>query len=102
MKIFAVFLNENKRLFREKGLILILLLMPLAFIIPIAMAYTSGAAASSDKDQPLLVIDHDGGKQAQDLIETLDESFRIERNLPADEAKKYELDRLRHTQPRLR
>ena len=92
MKIFAVFLNENKRLFREKGLILILLLMPLAFIIPIAMAYTSGAAASSDKDQPLLVIDHDGGKQAQDLIETLDESFRIERNLPADEAKKYELD----------
>ncbi len=34
MKILAVFLNENKRLFREKGLILILLLMPLAFIVP--------------------------------------------------------------------
>jgi hypothetical protein len=29
MKILAVFLNENKRLFRQKGLILILL-MPLA------------------------------------------------------------------------
>src|SRR3990170_5557256 len=92
MKILAVFLNENKRLFREKGLILILLLMPLAFIIPIAMAYTSGAAGVSDKDQPLLVIDYDGGKQAQDLIETLDESFRIERNLPVEDAKKYQLD----------
>lgn len=92
MKIFAVFLNENKRLFREKGLILILLLMPLAFIIPIGSAYTSGAAGASDEDKPLLVIDYDGGKQAQDLIETLDESFRIERNLPANEAKKYELD----------
>jgi len=92
MKIFAVFLNENKRLFREKGLILILLLMPLAFIIPIGSAYTSGAAATGDEDRPLLVIDYDGGKQAQDLIETLDESFRIERNLPVEDAKKVQLD----------
>ena len=37
MKILAVFLNENKRLWREKGLILILLLMPLAFIVPIGI-----------------------------------------------------------------
>ena len=92
MKIFAVLLNENKRLFREKGLILILLLMPLAFIIPIGSAYTSGAAGSSDEDKPLLVIDYDGGQQARDLIETLDESFRVERNLPIGDAKKYQLD----------
>ena len=92
MKILAVFVNENKRLFRQKGLILILLLMPLAFIIPIGMAYTSGTASASDEDQPLLVIDYDGGKQSQDLIQTLDESFLIERNLPTEMAKKYELD----------
>src|SRR3972149_4868308 len=92
MKIFAVFLNENKRLLREKGLILILMLMPLAFIVPIGSAYTSGAAATGDEDRPLLVIDYDGGKQAQDLIETLDESFRIERNLPVEDAKKVQLD----------
>jgi ABC-2 type transport system permease protein len=92
MKILAVFLNENKRLFRQKGLILILLLMPLAFIVPIGMAYTSGAAGRSDADTPLLVIDYDGGQQAQDLIETLDENFHVERNLPLEEAKKYQLD----------
>src|SRR3972149_4925550 len=92
MKILAVFLNENKRLFREKGLILILLLMPLAFIIPIGSAYTSGAAATGDEDRPLLVIDYDGGQQAQDLIETLDESFRVERNLPVEDANKVQLD----------
>ncbi len=92
MKILAVFLNDNKRLLREKGLILILMLMPLAFIVPIGSAYTSGAAATGDEDRPLLVIDYDGGKQAQDLIETLDESFRIERNLPVEDAKKVQLD----------
>jgi ABC-2 type transport system permease protein len=92
MKILAEFINENKRLLREKGLILILLLMPLAFIVPIGAAYTSGAAGASDTDRPLLVIDYDGGKQAQGLIETLDENFRIERNLPFDQAKKYKLD----------
>ena len=44
MKILAVFLNEFKRLFREKGMILILLLMPLGFILPIGMAYAGGTA----------------------------------------------------------
>jgi ABC-2 type transport system permease protein len=92
MKILAVFLHENKRLWREKGLILILLLMPLAFIIPIGMSYTGGTASSSNYDRPLLVIDYDGGQQAQDLIETLDENFRIERNLPIEDARKYQLD----------
>ena len=92
MKILAVFLHENERLWREKGLILILLLMPLAFIVPIGMSYTGGTAGRSDTDRPLLVIDYDGGQQAQDLIETLDENFRIERNLPLEDAKKYQLD----------
>jgi ABC-2 type transport system permease protein len=92
MKILAVFLNENKRLFRQKGLILILLLMPLAFIVPIAAAYSGGAAGASSENTPLLVIDYDGGKQAQDLIDTLGENFLIERNLPLDQAKKVKLD----------
>jgi ABC-2 type transport system permease protein len=92
MKILAVFLNENKRLWREKGLILILLLMPMAFIAPIGMSYTGGTAGSSDNDRPLLVIDYDGGQQAQDLIETLDENFRVEHNLPLEDAQKYQLD----------
>ena len=91
MKILAVFLNENKRLFREKGVIAFLLLMPLAFIIPVGAAYTSGAI-TSEVDRPLLVIDYDGGKQAQDLIETLDENFLIGHNLPIEDAKKYQLE----------
>lgn len=88
MKILAVFLTENKRLWREKGLILVLLLMPLAFILPIGQAYTGGAAGAGDTNRPLLVIDYDGGPQAQDLIETLAESFRIERSLPAEAAER--------------
>lgn len=91
MKILAVFVNENRRLFREKIVIVLLLLMPLAFIIPVGSAYTSGAI-TSEVDRPLLVIDYDGGKQAQDLIETLDENFLIERNLPIEDAQKYQLD----------
>jgi len=91
MKVLAVFLNENKRLFREKIVIALLLLMPLAFIIPVGSAYTSGAI-TNEVDRPLLVIDYDGGKQAQDLIETLDENFLIERNLPIENARKYQLD----------
>jgi ABC-2 type transport system permease protein len=92
MKILAVFINENKRLFREKGVILILLLMPLAFIVPVGMAYIGGSAGPSDNDQPLLVIDYDNGKPSSDLIETLDESFFIERDLPVDLAKNYKLE----------
>src|SRR5512134_2838696 len=91
MKILAVFLTENKRMFREKIVIAILLLMPLAFILPVGAAYTSGAI-TSDVDRPLLVIDYDGGKQAQDLIETLDENFLVERNLPIENAQKYQLE----------
>ncbi len=92
MKILAVFINENKRLWREKGTILLLLLMPLAFILPIGMAYTSGGAGAGEKGTPLLVIDYDGGSQAKDLISTLDENFIIERNLPLETAKQYKLE----------
>lgn len=86
MKILAVFLNESKRLWHEKALILILLLMPLAFIVPIGQAYTGGAAGAPDNRRPLLVIDYDAGPQAADLITTLAESFRIEQALPAEQA----------------
>ncbi len=93
MRILAVFLNESKRLLQQRGLILILLLMPLAFIVPIGMAYSSGgSAAAGDQGTLLLVIDYDGGKQAQDLIASLDESFLIQRNLPQSEAKSVGLD----------
>src|SRR5512143_1963233 len=92
MKSLAVFLTDNKRLFRQKGLIVILLLMPLAFIVPVGMAYTGGAAGASDADQPLLVIDYDGGQQAQHLIEALVEIFCGERNLSLEEAKNVQLD----------
>lgn len=105
MEILAVFQNEIKRLLCEKGLILTLLLMPLGFIMPIGMAYlsehgssatTTGPAAATgvtgDKDETLLVIDYDGGKQAQALITKLDENFTIERNLSGDLAQKYGVD----------
>ncbi len=91
MKILAVLLNEFKRLWAEKGSVLLLLLMPLAFILPIGMAYTSGAAGTN-QGTPLLVIDRDGGAQAKDLISTLEDNFIIERNLSLDLAKRYKLE----------
>jgi len=91
MKFIGVFLNETKRLFREKGLILILLLMPLGFIFPIGMAYRTSTGETSEKGQPLLVIDRDGGKQAAELIKKLDENFIIERNLSGEVVSRYKL-----------
>lgn len=92
MEFLAVFQNEVKRLFREKGLILMLLLMPLGFILPIGLAHTSQQGTAGEKDRPLLVIDYDGGKQAADLIQKLDENFAIERNLAGEMVKQSGLE----------
>src|SRR5512133_2919571 len=91
MKYLTVLQNELKRLFSEKGLILILLLMPLGFILPVGMAYSGVQDNAGDKDSPLLVIDYDRGRQAAALIKKLDENFRIERNLSGDLVEKYHL-----------
>jgi ABC-2 type transport system permease protein len=91
MTYLTVLQNDLKRLWSEKGLILILLLMPLGFILPVGMAYSGSQAGTGDKDQPLLVIDYDGGKQAADLIKKLDENFLIERNLAGEPVEKYNL-----------
>jgi ABC-2 type transport system permease protein len=92
MTFLTVLQNDLKRLWSEKGLILILLLMPLGFILPVGMTFSSSQAGTSDKDKPLLVIDYDGGKQAADLIEKLDENFLIERNLAGEPVEKYHLE----------
>ena len=59
----------------------------------------------SENDKPMLVIDYDGGKQAQDLIETLDENFHHRAKPAAGPMKQYQAgrrSRLRKTRPGLR
>ena len=87
MKLLSVLKKDLKLLLRERGELAVLFLLPLAFILPLGLTVGPDAfSAPSDDQEPLPVLDYDGGEHALSLIESLDESLHVEQSLPLDYA----------------
>jgi ABC-2 type transport system permease protein len=84
MRIFTLVKKDLKLLLRDRGQLIAIFLMPLAFIVPISIAFGSdGYNRSTDFKRPLPLANYDlqdgqAGVHAQELIDSLRESFNVE------------------------
>jgi ABC-2 type transport system permease protein len=92
MRILSVWLKDLRLLLRDRGEMASLFLMPLAFILPIALAFPpNGYNLTEDRKPQLPVAIHDVvdgvvGEHAQQLLDMLAESYALEQNTSAQEA----------------
>jgi len=93
MKILALFKNDMRRLLKNTGVIISLLLMPLVIIVPTIMGtdFSELDEDSGTKGTPLVVADFDGGEIALDYIKELGESLLVEQNFSGNILTKYQL-----------
>jgi ABC-2 type transport system permease protein len=93
MKLLSVLKKDLQLLLKDRGLLAVLFVMPLAFIVPISVSVGPDAFASmsGDKQEPLPVLDYDGGAHAASLIESVDESLLVERDMSLETAAAYGL-----------
>lgn len=92
MRILSVWLKDLRLLLRDRGEMASLFLMPLAFIVPIALAFPPNGYNLTEDRKPRLpvavhdVIDGAVAEHAQSLLDMLAESYALERNTTAQEA----------------
>lgn len=92
MHILAVWLKDLKLLLRDRGEMASLFLMPLAFILPICLAFpANGYNLTEDRKPGLPVANFDvtggqPGEHAQTLLDSLAESYTLEHNLTRADA----------------
>src|SRR5574338_814742 len=92
MRIFTLFKNDTRRLFKDWGVIIGLLLMPLVIILPTILSTDFTAMDSAEpQGTPLVIADYDGGEVAQDYIRELGESLLVEQNISGDVLAQYGL-----------
>jgi ABC-2 type transport system permease protein len=93
MKVFSLFRNDFKRLLKDVGVIISLLLMPLVIIVPTILgADFSGLEEDTEPaGTPLVVADYDGGEIAQAYIKELGESLLVEQDFQGEALLGYEL-----------
>ena len=95
MRILSLLKNDARRLLKEVGVIISLLLMPLVMILP-TILNTDFAALDLNNDEksegtPLVIADYDGGEVALDYIKELDTNLKVEQNFLGDVLAEYEL-----------
>lgn len=87
MNILSVWLKDLRLLLRDRGEMASLFLMPLAFILPICLAFpTNGYNLTEDRKPELPVANFDvvdgmPGEHAQALLDALAESYTLEQNI---------------------
>jgi ABC-2 type transport system permease protein len=92
MRILSVWLKDLRLLLRDRGEMASLLLMPLAFILPIALAFpTNGYNMTEDRKPGLPVAVHDVidgavAEHAQELLDMLAGSYALERSMTVQDA----------------
>lgn len=93
MQLLSTFLKDLRLLLRDRGEMAGLFLMPLAFIIPISLAFPANGYNLNEDRKPILPVanydqaDGQPGEHAQELLEWLAESYAIRTDhLPADVA----------------
>jgi ABC-2 type transport system permease protein len=89
VRIVTLVKKDLRLLLRDRGQLIAIFLMPLAFIVPISIAFGSnGYTRSTDFKRPLPLANYDlqagrAGAHAQELIDSLRKSFDVETLLPA-------------------
>ena len=93
MRIFSLFKNDTRRLIKDVGVIIGLLLMPLVIILPTILStdFTALEEDTQPEGTPLVVADYDGGEVAQDYIRELGESLLVQQNISGDVLTRYDL-----------
>lgn len=92
MQIIYVWLKDLKLLIRDRGEMASLFLMPLAFILPICLAFpVNGYNLTEDRKPDLPVanfdlVDGQPGEHAQSLFDSLAESYTLEQNITPEDA----------------
>jgi ABC-2 type transport system permease protein len=87
MNILSVWLKDLRLLLRDRGEMASLFLMPLAFILPICLAFpANGYNLTEDRKPELPVanfdqVDGKPGEHAQALLDALAESYTLEQNI---------------------
>ncbi len=93
MKILFLFKNDMRRLFRDLGVIVSLLLMPLVIIVPTILG--TDFAELNDETQeegtPVVIADYDGGEVAADYIKELGENLLVGQNFTGEILDQYNL-----------
>jgi len=93
MRTFSIFKNDMKRVFKDVGVFIGLLLMPLVIILP-TILNTDFSELDDDVDEkgtPIGVADYDDSKIAQDFIKELDENLLVEQDYAGEILIQYEL-----------
>ncbi|NJC97108.1 MAG: ABC transporter permease [Anaerolineae bacterium] len=95
MRILSLLKNDLRRLFKDVGVMLSLLLIPLVFMVP-TILNTDFETLDLDDDEksegtPLVIADYDGGEVALDYIKELDTNLKVEQNFSGDVLAEYEL-----------
>ena len=93
MQLLSTFLKDLRLLLRDRGEMASLFLMPLAFIIPISLAFPANGYNLNEDRKPILPvanydrIDGQPGEHAHALLDALAESYNLRMDhLPADVA----------------
>lgn len=87
MKIFSVLKKDLLLLLRDRAGLIVLFLMPLAFIIPISIALGAGDGYGLNRNNQMIVlpvVDYDKGPRAQSLQVAVGESLKLEKEYGAD------------------
>ena len=74
MKSMSIAFKDLQILFKDRGQPFMLFLLPLLFIVVFSGALSGVGKAAQDTRIPLVVIDLDGGRSAQTLLEDLDKA----------------------------
>jgi ABC-2 type transport system permease protein len=98
MNILFVWLKDLRLLLRDRGEMASLFLMPLAFILPICLAFpANGYNLTEDRKPELPVANFDlvdglPGAHAQELLDSLAESYTLEQNVSAELLARFSAD----------
>jgi len=74
MKALSLAFKDLQILFRDRGNLFMLLLLPLLFIVVFSGALSGVGKGEKDTRIPLAIVDLDGGKSAKALLQDLDEA----------------------------
>lgn len=93
MRILSLFRNDARRLLKDVGVVISLLLMPLVIVIPAIMTadFAEPDVDPQPKGTPLVIADYDGGEVAADYIKELGGNLLVEQNLSGDVLTRYDL-----------
>jgi ABC-type Na+ efflux pump permease subunit len=94
MRIYSLFKNDLKRVFKDVGVFIGLLLMPLVIILPTILDtdFSELEDDVEEKGTPIGIVDYDGSQIAQDFIKELDDNLQVEQDYAGEILTHYELE----------